>query len=145
MVDTRPGRVARQVAGRPRESMNIRPSTNREHAMTITMTLSADLAPTSATRQFSAYGPSHLTVLVAFAIGAAALVWIGHRQTESQARLFGRILAAMTMALFTVALVYKLIQPAIDHSVPLQLCDLAELTAAYALWTRRKWAFTLSY
>src|SRR5271166_2041528 len=104
--------------------------------MTITLS-SADLAPISATRQFAAYGLSHLTVLVVFAIGSAALVWIGRRQTESQARLFGRVLAALTIAIFSVALVYKLVQPAIDHSVPLQLCDLAELTAAYALLTRR--------
>jgi len=113
--------------------------------MTITATLAADLAPISATRQFSAFGPSHWTVLVVFAIGSAALVWIGRRQTESQARLLGRVLAALTIAIFTVALLYKLVEPAIDHSVPLQLCDLAELTAAYALWSHRKWAFALTY
>src|ERR1700739_515202 len=113
--------------------------------MTITMTLPADLAPISATRQFSAFGPSHWTVLVVFAIGSAALIWIGRRQTESQARLLGRVLGALTVVIFSVALVYKLVHPTIAHSVPLQLCDLAELTAAYALWTRRKWAFALVY
>ena len=113
--------------------------------MTISVTLAADLAPISATREFYAYGPSHLTVLVVFAIGSAALVWIGRRQSESQARLFGRVLGALTLAIFGVALVYKLVQPSLEHSVPLQLCDLAELTAAYALWSRRKWAFTLAY
>ena len=113
--------------------------------MTITATLPADLATISATRQFSAYGPSHWTVLVVFAIGSAALVWIGRRQTESQARLLGRALGALTVAIFGVALLYKLVQPAIDHSVPLQLCDVAELTAAYALWSHRKWAFALVY
>ena len=113
--------------------------------MTSTVTLPADLAPISATRQFSVYGPSHWTVLVVFAIGSAALVWIGRRQTESQARFLGRMLGTLTMAIFVVALLYKLIQPSIDHSVPLQLCDLAELTAAYALWSQRKWAFALTY
>jgi hypothetical integral membrane protein (TIGR02206 family) len=113
--------------------------------MTITVTPLANLAPISATRQFSVYGPSHWMVLVVFAIGSAALVWIGRRQTESRARFFGRAVAAVTMTIFGVALVYKLVQPAIGHSVPLQLCDLAELTAAYALWSRRKWAFTLTY
>src|ERR1700739_4605653 len=113
--------------------------------MTITMTLPADLAPISATRQYSAFGPSHWTVLVAFALGSAALVWIGTRQPEPQARLLGRVLGALTIAIFTVALLYKLVQPAIDHSVPLQLCDLAELTAAYALWSHRKWASALVY
>jgi hypothetical protein len=75
-----------------------------------------------------------LAVLVVFAVGSVALVWIGRRQTEAQARLLGRVLGAVTLAIFGVALVYKLIQPAIDHSVPLQLCDLAELTAVYGLW-----------
>jgi hypothetical integral membrane protein (TIGR02206 family) len=107
--------------------------------------ITADLAPISATGQFSAYGTSHLVMLVVFAIGSAALVWIGRRQTESQARLFGRVLAALTIAIFSVALMYKLIQPSLANSVPLQLCDLAELTAAYALWTHRKWAFALTY
>jgi len=105
----------------------------------------ADLTPILATRQFSAYGPSHLTVLVIFAIGSAALVWLGRHQSESQARLFGRVLGAATLAIFGAALVYKLIQPSIAHSVPLQLCDVAELTAVYALWSQRKWAATLGY
>src|SRR6516164_1686015 len=95
----------------------------------VVMATTADLTPISATRQFSAYGVSHWTILVVFAIGSAALVWIGRRQTESQARLLGRGLGALTMAIFSVALVYKLIHPAIAQSVPLQLCDLAELTA----------------
>jgi Integral membrane protein (intg_mem_TP0381) len=113
--------------------------------MTVTVALPADLAPISATQQFSAYSPSHLTVLVVFAIGSAALVWIGRRLTESQARLLGRVLWAITVVIFSVALLYKLLQPTIAHSVPLQLCDLAELAAAYALWSQRKWAFTLAY
>jgi hypothetical integral membrane protein (TIGR02206 family) len=113
--------------------------------MTTTVMLRPDLAPASVAPQFSVYGPSHLTMLVVFAIGSAALVWIGRRQTESQARLFGRVLGALTMVMFGVALVYKVTQPNIAHSVPLQLCDLAELAAAYALWSQRKWAFTLVY
>jgi hypothetical integral membrane protein (TIGR02206 family) len=99
----------------------------------------------SAQREFSAYGPSHLAVLAVFVVGAVALVWIGRRQTEQQARILGRILAALLLAAFIVALVYKLIRPTLDSSVPLQLCDLAELTAAYALWSQRHWAFALSY
>lgn len=99
----------------------------------------------SAQRQFSAYGPSHLVVLGLFVIGAAALVWIGRRQTESQARLLGRVLAALIVTAWIVALVYKLIRPSIDTSVPLQLCDVAEATAAYALWSQRRWAFVLTY
>jgi hypothetical integral membrane protein (TIGR02206 family) len=99
----------------------------------------------TAQREFTAYGPSHWAVLGLFVIGSAALVWIGRRQTEPQARLFGRVLGTLILAVFGVALVYKLIQPTIDGSVPLQLCDLAEVTAAYALWSQRHWAFALTY
>ncbi len=99
----------------------------------------------SAQREFVAYGPSHWAVLGIFVIGAVLLVWIGRRQTEAQARLLGRGLAALIVAAFIVALVYKLLRPAMDTSVPLQLCDVAELTAAYALWSQRHWAFTLAY
>lgn len=99
----------------------------------------------SAQRQFTAYGPSHCVVLAVFGIGAVLLVWIGRRQSESQARLLGRVLALLILAAFGVALVYKLIRPTLDGSVPLQLCDLAELAAAYALWSQRHWAFALTY
>lgn len=99
----------------------------------------------SAQREFTAYGPSHWVVLVIFATGAALLVWIGRRQTESQARLFGRVLAVLIVVAFGVALVYKLIRPDLATSIPLQLCDIAELMAAYALWSQRQWAFVLTY
>jgi hypothetical integral membrane protein (TIGR02206 family) len=99
----------------------------------------------SAEREFSAYGPSHWAVLIVFVLGAALLVWIGRTQTESQARLVGRVMAALMVAVISVALAYKLIHPTIDGSVPLQLCDLAEVTAAYALWSQRHWAFALTY
>jgi hypothetical integral membrane protein (TIGR02206 family) len=99
----------------------------------------------NAQRQFVAYGPSHLVVLAIFVIGAALLVWIGRRQTEAQARFFGRAFAVLILAAFIVALVYKLIRPHMDTSIPLQLCDVAELIAVYALWSQRHWAFALTY
>jgi hypothetical integral membrane protein (TIGR02206 family) len=102
-----------------------------------------DLA--AAQREFEAYGPSHLVVLAVFAIGAVLLVWVGRRQTGSQARAFGRGFALLIVAAFLVALVYKLVRPDLQTSVPLQLCDVAELTAAYALWSQRHWAFVLTY
>ena len=99
----------------------------------------------AAQREFTAYGPSHLVVLAIFVVGAVLLVWIGRRQTEAQARVLGRVLAVLIIAAFVVALVYKLIRPDIQTSVPLQLCDIAELAAAYALWSQRHWAFALAY
>ncbi|MGV0735168.1 TIGR02206 family membrane protein [Mycobacterium syngnathidarum] len=99
----------------------------------------------SAQREFAAYGPSHLIVLAVFVTGAVLLVTIGRRQSESQARTLSRALAVVLVAAFGVALAYKLADPTIDTSVPLQLCDLAELAAAYALWSQRHWAFVLTY
>ncbi|KUI24846.1 hypothetical protein AU196_15575 [Mycobacterium sp. IS-1742] len=99
----------------------------------------------AAQREFSAYGPSHLTVLIVFVVGAALLVWHGRRQTEAQARLVGRVLAVLILGAFLTALVYKLIRSDLATSVPLQLCDIAELTAAYALWSQRHRAFVLTY
>lgn len=99
----------------------------------------------SAQRQFMAYGPSHWAVIAVFATGCALLVWIGRRQSESQARWLGRILGALTAAIFGVVLVYSLIPPTIGRSVPLNLTDLATAAAAYALWSQRRWAFALTY
>ena len=92
-----------------------------------------------------AYGPSHVTVLAVFAIGAALLVWIGRRQTEAQARRFGRGFALLILAAFLVALIYKVLRLDVQTSIPLQLCDIAELVAAVALWSGRRWAFALTY
>ncbi|OBF83751.1 hypothetical protein A5791_02760 [Mycobacterium sp. 852002-51163_SCH5372311] len=99
----------------------------------------------STQREFSAYGPSYWTVITLFVIGAVFLVWIGRRQSASQARVFGRVLGGLTAAIYAAVLIYSLIPPAIDRSVPLRLTDLATVAAAYALWSQRHWAFALTY
>jgi hypothetical integral membrane protein (TIGR02206 family) len=99
----------------------------------------------SSRHEFSAYGPSHLVVLGVFAVGAAFLVWHGRRETAAQARLVSRVFAVLLLAAFAAALIYKLIRPTLATSIPLQLCDIAELVAAYALWTQRHRAFVLTY
>ena len=96
-------------------------------------------------REFSAYGPSYWATIAVFVIGAVLLVWIGRRQTESQARRLGRILGALTAAIYAAMLIYTLIPPSIYRSVPLRLTDLATVAAAYALWSRRHWAYALTY
>lgn len=98
-----------------------------------------------AQRQFTMYGSSHWAVLAVFAMGSVLLVWIGRSQTPSQARILGRILGALTGAIFVVVLAYSLIPPAIGRSIPLNLTDLATGAAAYAWWSRRHWAFALTY
>jgi hypothetical integral membrane protein (TIGR02206 family) len=98
-----------------------------------------------AERQFSMYGPSHWAALAVFAIGSVLLVWIGRRESETQARLLGRVLGALTVAIYAAALTYLLSPPTIERSVPLRLTDLATVTAAYALWSHRQWAYALTY
>jgi hypothetical integral membrane protein (TIGR02206 family) len=99
----------------------------------------------SAQRQFSAYGPSHWAVIAVFVMGAVLLVWIGRRQTESHARRLARILSVVTAAVYGAMLIYTLVPPSIDWSVPLRLTDLATVAAAYGLWSQRHWAYALTY
>lgn len=91
------------------------------------------------------YGPSHWAVIVLFAGGSAFLVWVGRRQTEDQARRFGRILGVLTAVIYGSVLIYTLIPPTVGSSVPLRLTDLATVAAAYALWSQRHRPFALTY
>ncbi|WP_102143915.1 TIGR02206 family membrane protein [Mycobacterium hubeiense] len=98
-----------------------------------------------AQQQFTAYGPSYWGAIAVFAIGSVVLVWVGRRQTEAQARLLGRVLGALTGAIYVTILIYSLIPPSLSWSVPLRLTDLATAAAAYALWSQRQWAYALTY
>ncbi|MFC9838171.1 TIGR02206 family membrane protein [Rhodococcus sp. NPDC127530] len=99
----------------------------------------------SSQREFTAYGPSYWAMIALFAVGAAILVWLGRRQTESQARRLGRVLAVLTAAIYGATLVHFSIPPTIGGSVPLRLTDLATVAAACALWSRAQWAYALTY
>ena len=79
-----------------------------------------------------------------FVIGAALLVWLGRQQTEAKARVFGRVLGALTAAIYAAVLIYSFIPPS-RYSLPLQLTDLATTAGAYALWSQRHWACALTY
>jgi hypothetical integral membrane protein (TIGR02206 family) len=104
------------------------------------------MAPNFANREFAAYGPSHWVVLVLFAVGSALLVGFGRRQTQAQARFLGRILSALTAGIYGTVLVYvSITATTIAAAVPLDLTDLATVTAAYALWSQRQWAYALTY
>jgi hypothetical integral membrane protein (TIGR02206 family) len=83
---------------------------------------------------------------VLFAVGSAALIWIGRRQTQAQARFLGRALGALTAAIYGAVLVYVFTTaPTIAASIPLDLTDLATVVAAYAVWSQRHWAYALTY
>ncbi len=95
--------------------------------------------------EFSVYGPSHWAALAVFAAGAVAVVWLGRRQTERQARIFGRCVGAVTAAIYLAAFVTALFPPDLRWSVPLHLTDLATMVTAYAMWSQRQWAYVLTY
>lgn len=98
--------------------------------------------------RFTAYGPSHWAVLALFVTGAAALVLAGHAHRGTVgSRRFGRAFAMLILAVQLPLQIYVLLpgQWNVNYSLPLQLCDLAWLTAVYALWTRRRWACALTY
>ncbi|PQP25534.1 TIGR02206 family membrane protein [Rhodococcus opacus] len=99
----------------------------------------------SSDRDFTAYGPSYWAMIALFVVGTAVLVWLGRRQTESQARRLGRVLAVLTAAIYGATLVHFSIPPTIGGSAPLRLTDLATVAAACALWSRAQWAYALTY
>jgi hypothetical integral membrane protein (TIGR02206 family) len=96
---------------------------------------------------FEAFTAEHYVLLVITLLGAATLVWWGrsHRDTprELPAR---RTLAAVSLTVVLGMQVYWLTPDArsAGSSWPLQLSDLADYAAVFALWTRgpRSSAFT---
>ncbi|MBO2457648.1 YwaF family protein [Actinomadura violacea] len=112
--------------------------------------------PLIAAGRFVAYGPSHWVALGVFAVGCAVLVTVGRAQRTApeagegfgeQAKGFGRAYALAILFVMAGTQVHTLL-PAewrIGGSLPLQLCDIAWLTAAGAVWTLgRRW-YALTY
>lgn len=101
-----------------------------------------------AVRVFTPYGTTHWGLLVGVIVGSALLVILGRRhRCSSGSRTFSRAFAAVLLAYALTMLVFRL-QPSqwdLDSSLPLHISDLAWMVAGYALWTRRKWAFSLTY
>ena len=101
-----------------------------------------------AQRPFVAFGASHLAVVILFALGVAALVWLGRRlRGRPAARRVSRAMGAAIALLVVPIQVYWMLPGNWDvkSSLPFQLCDLACLAAAWALWSGQRWACALSY
>lgn len=101
----------------------------------------------TAARQFTLYGPSHWAVLLVFAAGATALVVVGCAYREvTGVRRVERWCGVVLFALQLGITLYSLgAARSLADAVPLQLSDLVTFTAAYALWSRKQWAFALTY
>ncbi len=97
---------------------------------------------------FNPYGFMHLTVLVGTIIGAVLLVRFGrrHRGTPEEQRLT-RVFAIVQLAVTFGFMALWLIPPFFNQqqSLPLHLSDALRVVTGYALWSRRRWAFALTY
>ena len=96
---------------------------------------------------FSAYGTTHQAALLVLLAGSAALVRLGRsRRAAPGPDRVGRALA-VAILLFTLPLQVLYLTPGYWslQRLPLNLCDLAWMVSAYALWTQRRWPVALTY
>lgn len=101
-----------------------------------------------ASTRFQAFSAQHYLLLAIFALGCVVVARLGraHRGRPSERTL--RRAVALVLLGFTVPLNVALLLPGewdLQTSLPIQLCDLAWMTAAIALWTDRAWAIALTY
>jgi len=102
----------------------------------------------AASERFEAFSGQHYLLLGLFAVGCVGVVVLGrqHRGRPSEVRL--RRGFAVALLAFAVPLNIALLLPGEWNkgtSLPIQLCDLAWMTGAIALWTARPWATALTY
>lgn len=98
--------------------------------------------------EFHAYDASHLTVLAIFALGLVPVVLLGRRVRGTPSEQVVSRAAAVGVVAVTVPL--QVLQLLPDEwnprtSLPFQLCDLAWMFAAHALWTRSRLTSTVTY
>jgi hypothetical integral membrane protein (TIGR02206 family) len=103
--------------------------------------------PLVAEGRFQAWTGQHHLLLVITAVGAVAVVWWGRRHRDTPRERTARRGFAVVMLVVTVGMQVYWFTPGVrsmQGSWPLQLSDLADYTAAFALWTRgrRTAAFT---
>jgi len=97
--------------------------------------------------RFQAFTGPHWVLLAIAAVGVVAFVWWGRSDRGTPRELVARRGFAAVMLLVTLGMQVYWLLPASYHmrtAWPLQLSDLADYTAAFALWTRglRSAAFT---
>ncbi|WP_035770270.1 TIGR02206 family membrane protein [Arthrobacter castelli] len=97
---------------------------------------------------FDAYGLLHWTMLAVTVIGAVLLVRFGRRRRATpKPAVVARAMAILLLSVTLGFQVYWLMPQNFDlqQSLPLHLSDILRLVAAYALWTRRRWAVGITY
>ncbi len=97
---------------------------------------------------FTAYGPAHLLILAGTGIGAVLLIRLGRRYRAAPAGSlvtcgFAVVQLVVTLGFLGVWLLPRFFD--LHQSLPLHLSDVLRFVAAYALWTRRRWAVAVTY
>ena len=97
---------------------------------------------------FQAFTPQHYLLIGLFLAGAAALVVLGRsRRGAGPGGRFDRGFAVVIVAVTLPGELYRLAPGnfSLGSSLPLALCDLAWVAAAWALWTHRGLPTALTY
>ncbi len=107
------------------------------------------LTPLAADR-FQAFSTQHLLLIAAALLGCVAAAVLGRRLAAAAAATEDRVRRGLALAVlaFTVPLQVLQLLPGdfdLGTSLPLQVCDLSWMLAAYALWTRDRGACALLY
>lgn len=105
------------------------------------------MSPLLSDERFEAWSEPHYVMLAITAAGVAGVIWWGRRHRGSDREIAARrTFAAVSLAVTVGMQIYWLTPDVrtVRNSWPLQLSDLADYAAAFALWTRglRTSAFT---
>lgn len=90
--------------------------------------------------RFEAFGPDHLVWIVLCLLGCGGAAWLGRRLRSQGVEPSFRRGVAVVLVAVTVPLQVLQLLPGdfrLGTSLPLQICDLAWMLAAWALWTGR--------
>jgi hypothetical integral membrane protein (TIGR02206 family) len=96
---------------------------------------------------FDTFGSQHLLVLGVFVAGLAGVVLLGRWRGLDEPGPFDRGFAVVLVVVALSAQAFQLTPGDFDlgSSLPLALCDLAWVAAAWALWTRRRLPAAVTY
>ena len=101
-----------------------------------------------AAERFATFSGEHFGLVGLFLLGAVGVVLFGRsRRGSERGRAFSRGYAVVVVCVTVPSQVFQLTPGDfdIDTSLPIQLCDLAWMTAVWGLWTHRPVPVALTY
>jgi hypothetical integral membrane protein (TIGR02206 family) len=94
---------------------------------------------------FPTFGPAHLALLAAVPLAAAALAAVARRRPASTPRLRRALAAVIGAAALAGLAPLATGAVRVPHGLPLELCDVVEWVAVYALLAARPWALEVTW